>query len=157
MQQRMKDFIMTDEAIHALLERAPVGRISTLGEDGWPYTVAVHFVWVDGQVYFHGLPRGEKLANIARDSRVCFECDELTGILYEGVTDPCKADAAYESVVIRGRAGLLTDPEEKLPILRAIIGKYVPSMAEAPIAPAMLAGTAVVKVTPERITGKYHE
>ena len=31
MQQRMKDFTMTDEAIHALLERAPVGRISTLG------------------------------------------------------------------------------------------------------------------------------
>lgn len=157
MQNRMKEFTMTDQAIHALLDRAQVGRISTLGEDGYPYTVAVHYVWTEGCVFFHGLPRGEKLSNIARDSRVCFECDELTAILSEGVTDPCKADAAYESVVIRGRAELLADPAEKLPILRGIIAKYVPALADAPIADAMLAGTAVVKITPERISGKYHE
>ena len=33
MQQRMKDFPMTPEAVTALLKRAAVGRISTIGAD----------------------------------------------------------------------------------------------------------------------------
>ena len=69
MQQRMKDFPMTPEAVTALLKRAAVGRISTIGADGYPYTVAVHFCWDGSAVYFHGLPRGEKLDNIARCQR----------------------------------------------------------------------------------------
>lgn len=157
MQHRMKEFTMQQPAIAALLNRAPVGHLSTLGADGYPYTVAVHFVWLEGCIYFHGLPQGEKLENIARCGKVCFTCDELTAILDQGITDPCKADAAYESVVIRGQAALVEEPEDKLRILRAIIGKYVPAMADAPIADAMLTGTAVVKITPERISGKYHE
>ena len=89
-----------------------VGRVSTNGSDGYPYTVAVHFVYREGAVYFHGLPKGEKLCNIARDPKVCFEVDELLGIRKEGVTVPCKVGSGYESAVLRGRASLVDDPGE---------------------------------------------
>lgn len=160
MQHRMKEFPMTEEAISALLERAVVGRISTVGEDGYPYTVAVHYIYEgtpeSGTFYFHGLPKGEKLDNIARDPRVCFVVDEFQKLLDQDLATPCNADAAYESVVARGKAELVEDLKEKERILRAIICKYLPGMAEAPMPEARIAGTAVVKVKVERMTGKYH-
>ena len=72
MQHRMKEFSMTPEATLALLRRGQVGVLSTSGADGAPYGVPVHYLWQDGKLWFHGLPAGEKLENIARDHRVCF-------------------------------------------------------------------------------------
>lgn len=152
----MQEGRMSREEINALLDRAPVGRVTTLGADGWPYTVAVHFVRLGERVCFHGLPRGEKLSNLARDDRVCFEADELTAILTENLESPCSADAAYESVVLRGRARLVTGAEEKREILTAIIRKYVPAAEALPMGEGAVAGTAVVEIAPVSVTGKRH-
>ena len=156
MQHRMKEFTMTDTAITALLERAQVGRISTVNEDGYPYTVSVHFYWDGTAIYFHGLPKGQKLDNIAHCPKVCFEVSEMTGLLLEDIPMACKADTAYESVVILGDAALLTDVEEKRTIFGHIVEKYAPEWADKTLPDANVAGTAVVKVTPKAITGKYH-
>ena len=94
MQHRMKEFSMTPEATFALLGRGQVGVLSTSGADGAPYGVPVHYLWQDGKLWFHGLPAGEKLENIARDHRVCFTVWEFGGILTEGAENPCQADAA---------------------------------------------------------------
>ena len=75
---------MTPEATLALLGRGQVGVLSTSGADGAPYGVPVHYLWQDGKLWFHGLPAGEKLENIARDHRVCFTVWEFGGILTEG-------------------------------------------------------------------------
>lgn len=104
MQHRMKEFSMTPEATEALLRRGLVGVLSTSGTDGAPYGVPVHYLWQDGRLWFHGLPAGEKLENIARDDRVSFTVWEFGGILTEGAENPCLADAAYECAVLRGKA-----------------------------------------------------
>ncbi len=108
MQHKMRENPLAPEGVNRLLERAMVGRVSTNGSDGYPYTVVVHFVYREGAVYFHGLPKGEKLCNIARDPKVCFEVDELLGIRKEGVTVPCKVGSGYESAVLRGGLPWLT-------------------------------------------------
>jgi len=156
MQQRMKEFTMKADSVDALLERAKVGRISTLGADGYPYTVAVHFAVLDGKVYFHGLGQGEKLDNIKNDGRVCFEVDEYIRLMADGVTFPCDADAEYESVVIRGNAVVLEDSDLKKTALMEIIRKYMPHLAELPVSDARIQSAAVVQITPVSITGKYH-
>ena len=157
MQRRMKEISMTEQQIQQLLQTAPVGRISTIGKDGYPYTVAVHF-WSSGNaIYFHGLNQGEKLENIQQCAKVCFEVDRLDKILSENIPNPCKADAAYESVVIRGDAVLVEDMEEKQKALQQIIIKYVPEQAEGKLLPSMIQAVAVVKVCIHNITGKYHK
>ena len=156
MQHRMKEFSMTPEAIGALLRRSPVGVLSTSGADGAPYGVPVHFLWQDGKLWFHGLPAGEKLENIARDDRVSFTVWEFGGILKDGVENPCQADAAYECAVLRGKARLVTDPEEKHRMLLAITEKYAPELVNLPIPEARITGTALVEITPVALTGKYH-
>lgn len=157
MQRRMKEFPMTPEAVSALLERAAVGRISTINEDGYPYTVAVHFVYEDGKIYFHGLPKGQKLDNIARCAKVCFEVSEMKSLLVEGLESPCKADTAYESVVALGDAELLTDAAKKRKILTKIIDKFMPRHRDLPMEENRVNGTAVVEIRVAQLTGKYHE
>ncbi len=125
MQNRMKEFTMTDTAIHKLLTDSPVGRISTVGTDGYPYTVSVHYYYDGKAIYFHGLPVGEKLDNIDRNPKVCFEVSQLVRVM-EQETNICTADAEYESVVIRGDACRIVDFAEKKDILDKIVNKYFP-------------------------------
>lgn len=156
MQHRMREWTMEPADVRAFLARAQVGRVSTVGADGYPYTVAVHFVCLNEKFYFHGLTVGEKLDNIARCGKVCFEADELTAVLTGGVDTPCDADAAYRSVVVRGDARVLTDPAEKRAVLSAVVEKYFPAGRALPMEDRQVDGTAVVEITPVRVTGKYH-
>ena len=73
---RRKHSEITDPlAIEDILRTATIGRMATVGRDGYPYITPVNFVYHGGDIYFHCAPEGEKLDNIARDSRVCFEVD----------------------------------------------------------------------------------
>ncbi len=72
MQKRMKDHQLSEEEVTYLLENAGSGVLSTLDADGSPYCVPVHFVYLNKELYIHGLTAGEKTENIRRDSRVCF-------------------------------------------------------------------------------------
>ncbi len=157
MQRRMEEFTMTDDAVNALLEKSKVGRISTIGADGYPYTVAVHFVTLDGRLYFHGLGQGEKLDNIKNNSKVCFEVDEYIRLMADDLKAPCNADAEYESIVIRGDAVVLDDFELKKKVLTEIIRKFTPHLENMPVPDERIKGTAVMQLTPIRITGKYHK
>jgi nitroimidazol reductase NimA-like FMN-containing flavoprotein (pyridoxamine 5'-phosphate oxidase superfamily) len=156
MQKRMKEFTMAKANVLSLLSRAQVGHLSTINEGGFPYTVAVHFVHDGGAIYFHCLPQGEKLDNIAHCPKVCFEADEMTDLILQKQDNPCGADTVYESVVVLGTAKIITDDAEKRKILGRIVQKYTPNFKGAEIPESGIQGTAVVKISIIRMTGKYH-
>lgn len=156
MQNRMKNHQLDKEGCEALLRRAEAGRISTVRSDGYPYTVSVHFLWRDGFIYCHGLNKGEKIENIKRCPKVCFEVSELFKVLTENIDAPCSADAAYESVVIIGDAKLAEDFEEKADILKALVKKYIPDREFPEMGEAAVKNTAVIKIKVREMTGKYH-
>ena len=101
MQARMKEHQLTADQIVALLDKAPVGHLGTVDEKGFPYVTPVHFVHLDGSIYFHGLARGRKLANLAADPKVCFEVAGEHS--YIQADAPCDTNTAYRSVIITGR------------------------------------------------------
>lgn len=154
MQGRMKQHQLTQEQIRALLERASVGRLTTLGEDGAPYTTPVHFLLRDGKIYIHGLCAGEKISNLKRDGRACFEVDEMAGLLLD--EQPCECNTAYESVIIKGRASLLEGAAHKEEILRGIVEKYVPQCSGRAFPERMVRATGIIELTPVETTGKYY-
>lgn len=156
MQHRMRDYPLSPEEIQKFLAESQAGTIATVGPDGVPYCVPVHFVYVDGAVYFHGLPAGQKLDYIRADPKVCFTVYELHQLLMDLEERPCFTDTAYTSVVIQGKAALLTDLVEKERALMAIVQKYTPQLVEKGLPEARIRGTAVVKITIEHITGKYY-
>ncbi|MDR1630559.1 MAG: pyridoxamine 5'-phosphate oxidase family protein [Oscillospiraceae bacterium] len=156
MQNRMKKYPLDENKIAALLERAHCGALSTLHTNGSPYTIPVHFVYMGGAVFIHCRPQGTKTDNIAADARVSFCVYEMNGYQKDPDGAPCDTNTEYESVVIAGTAELINDFEEKNTVLRAVVKKYTPELADCELPEKMVCGTGVIKIMPTKITGKYY-
>ena len=73
---------ITDQAvIFDILNTCHVGRLGTVGRDGRPVIKPLNFAYCEGRIYFHCALEGEKLDDISRDNRVCFETDLPVGFV----------------------------------------------------------------------------
>lgn len=136
-----------------LLRRASVGRLGTVGQDGYPYVVPLFFVYSGDTIYFHSARAGEKLENIRACPRVCFEVEELLEVLPSG-SSPCAWTALYRSVVAFGTARLVSDRQEKVAALTGLAAKY--GGRDKPLDPGAVEACEVVAVQVELMTGKCH-
>ena len=157
MQQRMRTHSLTKEQIEGLLQKGQTGRIATYGPEGYPYVVPVHYAYSEGKIYIHGLPKGQKLDNIANNPKVGFEIDEMLGLQYEGVEAPCDVNTVYNSVIITGHAQLIAEAADKKEALSRIVAKYTPHLAAKELPQNMVKGTAVIEITIMECTGKYYK
>ena len=157
MQNRMKTHQLTEQQCTDLLGRAETAALATIGEDGEPYNVPVHFVCCGGKIYVHGLPAGEKVENIRRNPRVCLTVWEMSGYLLDPDGKPCDTNTAYQSVVIKAHAELVEDEAVKRTALNAIVAKYTPQLAGKELPAGMVRGTGVICITTDEMTGKYWE
>lgn len=139
--------------VEDLLRSCPVGRLGTIGSDGFPVIKPLNYVYLGGRIYFHSAREGEKIEDIRRDSRVCFEAD-LPGGFVKAAGNPCRADYRYQSVIVQGRARIVEERAERLAALRGIMVKYQPEGGYDDFAEEALAMTAVVAIEVLNITGK---
>ena len=125
---RRKQCEITEQRqIEGILARGRVGRLATLGEDGYPYITPVNYVFWQDTIYFHCSLQGEKLDNIRRDGKVCFEVDIPLAYLdtgYDSSMAVCDVGQFYQSVIIRGRAEIVQNPEEKVDALNALMASH---------------------------------
>lgn len=125
---RRKQCEITDrEKIEALLGRARVGRLATIGGDGYPYITPLNFVWWNESIYFHSAREGEKIDNIRKNNRVCFEIDiplSYLGVGFDRNRPTCHVHQFYHSLIIRGRAEFVDDIEEKVASLNALVSVH---------------------------------
>jgi nitroimidazol reductase NimA-like FMN-containing flavoprotein (pyridoxamine 5'-phosphate oxidase superfamily) len=142
------------------LNSEPVGRVCSIDANGFPQAIPMNFVYLNGFVYMHSHPFGEKLDNIRRNPQVGFEVDRHICFLpsyYFHPTDASQADTLYISVVIKGRAELVEDRGEKAEALNALMqkyqkeGRYEPLDRDMPV----VREVAVIKVVPLDMRGKY--
>jgi len=147
---RRKDRALSEKEAWEILAAAEWGVLSTLGEDGWPYGVPVNHVVVEKQLYVHCAQTGHKLENLAFESKVSY-C-----AVTRSEVSPAELSTNFESAVLFGRAALVKDEPEKRRALEALLARFAPQHPEAG-AESMrkhFAHTAVLRITPERITGK---
>lgn len=156
MQNRMRTHPLTEQKVKKLLLRSQTGSLATLNADGAPYITPVHFVYFDGAIFFHGLPKGQKLDNIARDSRVGFSVHEMDQLLLDPSEKPCETNTKYESVIISGAAKPIHDTQVKTEILRKFVEKYTPHLINNAIANNMAKGTVVIRIDVTDMSGKYY-
>ncbi len=156
MQNRMKNNQLTAEQIDNLLSASSVGSLATINSDGSPYVVPVHFVRQNGFVYFHGLPKGQKLDNIKNDPRVSMTVYEMGGLLLDDNGQPCDTNTKYQSVILSGDASVVEDFETKKAMLLEIVKKYTPNIAENEMPDNMIKGTSVIQIKIGDITGKHY-
>ncbi len=140
--------------IERLLGTCAVGRLGTNGRDGYPVVKPLNFAYHGGRIYFHTAKEGEKIEDIGRDDRVCFEVD-LPIAFVKGMPDnPCKAEYLYRSVIAFGRATIVADEAERGRAFKALMDKYQPGGEYGPYLPEKLGLTGIVRIEIERMTGK---
>lgn len=142
------------------LNQQETGRVCSIDKDGFPQIIPMNFVYANDAVYMHSHPRGEKLENISKNPKVGFEVDQSLEFLpsyFSSPTDAAQADTLYISVVIKGRASLVSDLKEKAMALNELMKKYQPEGGYEKLSPHMLVveEVAIIKVIPITIRGKY--
>lgn len=157
MRHRTKTHLLTKEQIDDLFKRAEVGRLGTFSSNGFPYVLPMHFVYVDNKIYMHGLPKGKKIDNIKFNSNVCFEVDEMLSLLYEGVENPCDVNTEFNSIIVEGKASLVSDFDEKKMALSSIVVKFTPHLVDKELPSKMINGTAVIKIDILECVGRYYK
>ena len=136
-----------------LLNTCHIGRLGTVGKDGYPMVKPLNFAYCDSTIYFHTAQEGEKIDDIRRDNRVCFEVDlPIAMVRTDG--SPCKAEYLYRSVIIRGRARIIEDESERRRALKSLMEKYQPEGGYGDFSEEKLKITGVVRIDIEEMTGK---
>lgn len=145
--------------INRILSSTNIGRLATSGADGYPYITPVNFIWREGKIYFHSATVGEKLDNVAREPKVCFEVDVPLAYL-DTLFDPkgpvCKVHQLYHCVIIRGKARVIPDGPSKTAALNALVSKHEGAQDFEPVTPEMHAYKicAVIEIEPLYISAK---
>jgi len=152
--------INSKEKVVEFLNNEETGRVASIDKDGYPQIIPMNFVFVDDVIYMHSHVKGEKLENIMRNNKVGFEVDKNLEFLPSYFFDPNDASLAntfYISVVIKGECKLVNEKNEMTTALNSLMKKYQPEGKYEPIKPHddVLNHVAVIKVTPEIMTGKY--
>ena len=174
MQLTKKLEIHSKKKIIEFLNKQPVGRIASIDANGYPQIIPMNFVYIEANnldipsfytqksdgIYMHSHPFGEKLDNIRRNTKVGFEVDQHICFLpsyYFHPTDASQADTLYISVVIKGRAIIITDNNEKAQALNGLMKKYQIEGRYEMLAPSMSSvhEVSVIKILPEEMRGKY--
>jgi hypothetical protein len=157
--RRKHNEIKDPKEIIRILNSTNIGRMATTDAEGYPYIIPVNFVFYEGCVYFHCAPKGEKLDNLSRDSRVCFEVDVPLAYLevaFDSDRNPCRTHQLYHSVIIKGLARVVPDGELKTVVLNALVAKHEGNQ----YFPAVTSDSApykacyVVEIKPQKISGK---
>ena len=149
--RRFKQAVPREEC-EKLLTEEKRAVLSVNGDDGYPYAVPVNFLYADGKIYFHCAKAGHKLDAILRDDKVCFMVHD---------SGYRKDDWSYyvTSVVVFGRAKVMTDEAEKREKIRLLGLKYYPTeQAVDEEISRDFSRVNMVEITIEHITGKLvHE
>ena len=122
---RSKANMLTNEEVENILKTSPNGTLALYGENGYPYSVPVNFVYSDGKIYFHGAAEGYKLDCMKKDPHVSFSVLGKDDIAKENFT------TLFSSVIAFGTIRVIDTMEEKIPVLEAMVGKYSAEFMES--------------------------
>ena len=152
--------IKSYEKIKEFLNQEHVGRVASIDENGYPQIIPMNFSFVNDAIYMHSFPRGEKLENIKKNSKVGFEVDrelEFLPSYFSHPTNASQADTLYISVVIKGESIFVSDDAEKALALNEMMKKYQPEGHYDPLqnSDLVLDEVAIIKIIPKSIKGKY--
>lgn len=147
--RRGKQLLSTEETVN-ILERRTAGVLGVTGDNGYPYTVPVSYVYKDGKLFFHCAKEGHKIDGIGRNDKVSFCVIDQDDIVQKTFT------THFASVIVFGRARILTEDDERRTALRCLIEKYSPDYREEgeQVIDDTWNRVCVVEIKIEHMTGK---
>ena len=157
-----KAFEITDKnLITTTLNSADYGVLALCGKK--PYAVPVNFIYLEGDIYFHGSPKGKKMAMIRENSSVSFNVISDATIIpsYFSSTEnrACPASAFFKSITIDGDAQIVDERDEVVKVFDAMMQKLQPEGRYQPLASKeydkQFKALSVVKIAVNEISAKF--
>jgi len=122
---RRKRQQLTEEKSIGILQKSTAGTLALLGDNGYPYTVPISYVYADGKLYFHSALSGHKIDAIRNCDKASF-C-----VIDQDEVHPEKYTTYFRSVIAFGRIHIIEDEQEKLETARLLGDRYNPNQEEA--------------------------
>jgi len=133
-----------------ILSSCSTGVLGLMGADGYPYAVPLNYVYADGAIYFHCAKDGHKIDCIRNSERVSFCVVQLGNVVPElFATD-------YRSVIVFGRAMIVSDDVERRRAMLLLNEKYSPDLPDEgrKEIERFWSAVCVVVIEIEHVTGK---
>lgn len=111
---------LTQEETREILKRNTAGTLALLGDDGYPYSVPVSYLFLNGKIIFHGAKAGHKFDAIKNYPKASFSVIDKDQIV------PEKYTSYFKSAIVFGKIRILEDKEEMLATLDLLANKYRP-------------------------------
>ena len=140
---------LTQEECTAILQNGKEMVLAVLGNDGYPYTIPLNYVYHNGKICFHCAKSGHKLSAIQNCSKVSCCIIDKNDIVSDKLT------TYYKSVIVFGKAKILSEQTEIIHSAEILGLKYnhhsdfVHREIEK-----FIDTLCCVEITPEHITGK---
>ena len=141
-------------------DRTQVGYLGIITPDNYPRVVPVNFATIGDRVYLHGATTGEKYDALSSGQKVTFCIAVPYSMIPSYWRSPdyaCPASQYFESVLIRGRGVVVSDPTEKAKALQALMEKHQPEGgfkrldASDPLYVKAIDEVAIFRIDPDRI------
>ncbi len=135
-----------------IIEKAPRGILSVIGDGGYPYSLPINYYHEDGKLYFHSAKEGHKLDALRACDKACFT------VLDEPVKEPDDWWYHVKSVICFGRLREVTEEPLRMDMLRKFGMRYFPEVEELEKELRHSSSrAAVLEFTIEHMTGKKIE
>ena len=118
--RRFKQELTQEETIQ-ILNKNTSGVLAVLGDEGYPYSVPMSYVYIDNKIYFHSAKSGHKIDAIKNYDKASFCVIDQDKVMPEVYT------TFFRSVIAFGKIRLLETPEEIAPVIEKLAMKYHPT------------------------------
>ncbi|MBA4384364.1 MAG: 5-nitroimidazole antibiotic resistance protein [Anaerolinea sp.] len=147
---RRKNQLLYESESIEILKTCTSGVLAVAGDDDYPYTVPLSYVYQDGKLFFHCAAEGHKIDGIKRNNKVSVCVIKSDDVIQKTFT------THYKSVIVFGKARILTDENDKRAALEYLVKKYSPDfIREGQVEIEHdLKIVCVVEVAIEHMTGK---
>lgn len=152
MQHPMRRFrqLLSEEDTNKILESGITLTLALQGDEKYPYSVPVNYVWEDNHIYFHCAKEGHKNKIMNYNPYVSFSILGKEDIIQEKFT------TYFSSVIGFGTVNKVNTPEEVIHALRLLVKKYSPDYVEQGEMEIVscLPRVCIMRIDIQEVTGK---
>ncbi|MGL5786674.1 MAG: pyridoxamine 5'-phosphate oxidase family protein [Bacteroidales bacterium] len=96
------------------------------GEDGFPYSFPMNFVYHEGRFYLHSAPEGTHLSLIEKSNRIVLTFVNGSELVFQHERVACSHSMRSDSVVVKGYVSFISCMEKKKDILNVLMQRFIP-------------------------------
>jgi len=151
--RRHKNARYDRETVHAILDSGLICHVGFV-VDGQPFVTPTAYWRMAEAIYFHGSSASRTLKQVGRAIPVCVTVSHLDGIVH--ARSGFNSCMNYRSVMMFGKAFLVTDAEEKRAALYGLLDRLAPGRSKEtkPISWQELKATGVMRLALEEVSAK---